>query len=147
MILISIFFLALNLSILSKTPVIYSEIGHKIDFNQTSQDIFNDMLIMNGYKKGKLSQKRNADFFDNYEYGKDGGFFDSSKISIWDVIGEGAKAVLYEPFPYKIISSSFLNNSSSYKAENLYDNSFKTVWVEGVKGHGIGEFFFFFLNN
>ena len=46
-------------------------------------------------------------------------------------------------FPFydtKVSSSSELDaDTISYSAENVFDISYKTAWIEGVKGHGIGE--------
>ena len=40
-----------------------------------------------------------------------------------------------------IVASSTLKSqgSKNYKATNLYDSNHETAWVEGVKGHGIGQ--------
>lgn len=41
----------------------------------------------------------------------------------------------------KIKASSTLKSqgSKNYKADNLFDHDYETAWVEGVKGHGIGQ--------
>ena len=41
----------------------------------------------------------------------------------------------------KVVASSTLKSqgSKNYKVDNLFDVDHKTAWVEGVKGHGIGE--------
>lgn len=40
-----------------------------------------------------------------------------------------------------IVASSALKSqgSKNYKASNIYDGDLGTAWVEGVKGHGIGQ--------
>ena len=40
-----------------------------------------------------------------------------------------------------IVASSALKaqGSKSYKASNIFDEDTETAWVEGVKGHGIGQ--------
>lgn len=40
-----------------------------------------------------------------------------------------------------IVASSALKaqGSKSYKASNIFDGDLETAWVEGVKGHGIGQ--------
>lgn len=44
--------------------------------------------------------------------------------------------------PDSITASSFLPNQKniSYSFENIHDLNYKTAWVEGVKGYGIGEY-------
>ena len=45
--------------------------------------------------------------------------------------------------PDSISASSYLkstNTAINYLPENIHDLSFKTAWVEGVKGYGIGEY-------
>ncbi len=43
--------------------------------------------------------------------------------------------------PKKIEGSSFLisQGENTYEAKNVHDFSYKTAWVEGVSGYGIGE--------
>ncbi len=131
---------ALNIEI---NPII----GNTIDFSSNSIDIFNKYFrldseyVLRGGDEREMIDKQ-------YGYlSKYGSFYDDLKSSIWEVLGEADLNARYDPFPYKITSSSFLNNNPSYKAENLYDNSFKTAWVEGVKDYGIGEFFEYYVNN
>ena len=42
-------------------------------------------------------------------------------------------------FKLTTFASSTLNNSESYKSDNLCDGKIETAWVEGAKGDGIGE--------
>ncbi len=142
------FFILLTICLAQSIKEVDSKIGHIVDFRKESFEIFNDILIMSGEKQGNLSEKRNNDFYEKYLYEEVyGDFYDITKQELWEITGNGDEAGYYNPFPYKITSSSFLNNNPSYKAENLYDNSFKTAWVEGVKDYGIGEFFEYYVNN
>jgi hypothetical protein len=45
-------------------------------------------------------------------------------------------------YPYKIISSSSLQNDNkiTYNSENTHDSDLKTAWVEGEKDYGIGQY-------
>lgn len=60
---------------------------------------------------------------------------------IWDIIGE-ACSWYCGGFVESIKSSSFLPQTGkfNYEASNAHDLSYETAWVEGVKGHGIGEY-------
>jgi hypothetical protein len=103
---------------------------------------------MAGEKKGKLSKKRNNEFYEKYSYDKlYGDFYDSTKQDIWEVIGNGDGSLCYDPIPYQIKTSSVLENNQNYSSKNLYDNSFKTAWAEGAKGDGVGEYFEYYINN
>ena len=42
-------------------------------------------------------------------------------------------------FDLTTLASSTLNNSNSYKSNNLCDGKLETAWVEGAKGNGINE--------
>lgn len=60
---------------------------------------------------------------------------------IWDIIGSGCSWYCGGAVK-EIKSSSTLNSSGdiTYDAENAHDLSYETAWVEGVAGHGIGEY-------
>ena len=77
------------------------------------------------------------------------GLYDISKEQIWDVYGNGDSEMTCFPIPYKIETSSQLSNQNgiNYSGENLFDNSFKTAWVEGREGYGIEEYIKFYINN
>ncbi len=52
--------------------------------------------------------------------------------------------------PYKITASSYLKSSSNttnYKPDNIHDFSYETVWSEGVKGYGIGEYLEYYFKS
>lgn len=66
---------------------------------------------------------------------------DETVESYWDIIGGGCSWYCGGG-PNKVTASSELGSqgSNSYKASNAHDLSYKTAWVEGVSGSGIGEF-------
>lgn len=44
-------------------------------------------------------------------------------------------------YDFKVSSSSQLDSDTiSYSADNVFDISYKTAWIEGVSGYGIGEY-------
>ena len=44
-------------------------------------------------------------------------------------------------YDFKLSSSSHLGSDTiSYAVDNVFDVSYKTAWIEGVRGNGIGEF-------
>lgn len=61
--------------------------------------------------------------------------------SAWDIISDNDCSWYCGGGPYKVEASSALNphKDIDYEAKNAHDLSFKTAWVEGVKGIGIGE--------
>jgi hypothetical protein len=131
----------------SNIKVVKPIIGHPVDFSEKSIKIFNKYFNLNSIHT--LDNQNDVETI-NKKYGyssKYDSFYDDLKSSIWEVYGEADGNMRYDPVPYKITSSSFLNDSFSYRAENLCDNNFKTAWVEGVKGYGIGEIFQYFINN
>jgi hypothetical protein len=67
---------------------------------------------------------------------------------MWDILGNEDGWYCGEG-PYKVTASSFLTSSGNvdYKPKNAHDFSFKTAWVEGVKGYGIGEYLEYYFTN
>ncbi|GAA4275965.1 NADase-type glycan-binding domain-containing protein [Aquimarina mytili] len=67
--------------------------------------------------------------------------------SMWDVIGGGCSWYCGAG-GYQVTTSSRLSSQGniSYEPKNLKDFSFKTAWVEGVSGYGIGEYIKFTFN-
>lgn len=60
---------------------------------------------------------------------------------IWDIVGQGCSWYCAGG-PADISASSYLTSqdSNSYEPKNAHDLNYKTAWVEGVKGYGIGEY-------
>ena len=76
---------------------------------------------------------------------------DETFRSYWDAIGEG-DGWYNSGGPNRVLASSYLKSNNAkitYLPENAHDLSFETAWVEGVKGHGIGEYltYYFSLNS
>lgn len=67
--------------------------------------------------------------------------FDETKESYWDVIGAGCSWYCAGG-PKSVTASSQLKSQGSvnYKAGNAHDLNYRTAWVEGVEGYGIGEY-------
>lgn len=66
--------------------------------------------------------------------------YDETYQSMWDIEGGGCSWYCGAG-EYSVTTSSELssNGKINYKSGNLKDFSYQTAWVEGVKGHGIGE--------
>ncbi len=68
--------------------------------------------------------------------------------SVWDVINGGCSWYCGGG-NYKVTASSYLpqQNTVSYNSESANDLNYKTAWVEGKNGSGIGEFLKYFFRN
>ncbi|UTW64388.1 hypothetical protein KFE98_09680 [bacterium SCSIO 12741] len=66
---------------------------------------------------------------------------DETMTSYWDIIGGGCSWYCGGG-PKEVKASSELKSQGSinYQAGNAHDLDYKTVWVEGVPGNGIGEY-------
>lgn len=66
---------------------------------------------------------------------------DETTEDYWDIIGGGCSWYCGGG-PKEVTASSELKSQgdNSYKAGNAHDLSYKTAWVDGVSGYGIGEF-------
>lgn len=65
---------------------------------------------------------------------------DETMEDYWDVVGGGCNWYCGGG-PKEVTASSELKpqGANSYQGENAHDLSYKTAWVEGVSGYGIGE--------
>ncbi len=75
--------------------------------------------------------------------------FDDTKESPYEVIGAGCSWYCGGD-SIGVSSSSFLssnNKAYNYVPLNAHDLNFKTAWVEGVKGNGIGEYLEYRFDN
>ena len=86
-------------------------------------------------KQSNYTYKLTADEANIWEVG------DETKDDFWQTIG-GGDSWYNAGGPYEIIASSSLKDQGkySYKAGNAHDFSLKTMWVEGAKGQGVGEY-------
>lgn len=123
-------FWAYALCALAETSVFQPVSVKKMDFEKNSKTF--DRL------KKKASQK---DFDYNTLTEEEQSIFDETKDSYWDVIG-GACSWYCAGGPSSITASSQLKpqGAVNYKASNAHDLSYRTAWVEGVAGYGIGEY-------
>ncbi len=66
---------------------------------------------------------------------------DETAGDYWDIIGGGCSWYCGGG-PKKVTASSALKTqgANSYSAENAHDLNYKTAWVEGVAGYGVGQF-------
>ena len=66
---------------------------------------------------------------------------DETKGDFWETIG-GGDSWYNAGGPDTVIASSSLKDQGkySYKAKNAHDFDLKTIWSEGVKGYGVGEY-------
>ncbi|WP_196889334.1 NADase-type glycan-binding domain-containing protein [Aureivirga sp. CE67] len=58
---------------------------------------------------------------------------------MWDIVGEGCSWYCGANFTVKTSSELKASTKYNYKASNISDSSYKTAWVEGKEGSGIGE--------
>ncbi|MBR3520623.1 MAG: hypothetical protein IKN77_10995 [Paludibacteraceae bacterium] len=123
-------FWAYALCALAETSVFQPVSVKKMDFEKNSKTF--DRL------KEKASQK---DFDYNTLTEEEQSIFNETKDSYWDVIG-GACSWYCAGGPSSITASSQLKpqGAVNYKASNAHDLSYRTAWVEGVAGYGIGEY-------
>lgn len=96
----------------------------------------------------KLGNKYNLSKTENIEFialcKKYGEVWDSA----WDIVS-GACSWYCGGGNYKVKASSFLKNQGPnvYSAKSANDLSYKTAWIEGVNGYGIGEYLEYFFKN
>ncbi len=92
----------------------------------------NSRIFKNAEKKNKQGKALNA---------QESRVYDETKENAWDV--QGAACSWYcGGGPREVTASSNLapTGDLTYDGSNAHDNSYKTAWVEGVKGYGIGEY-------
>lgn len=98
-----------------------------------NEDAYRKILtkIENGTKPEELSPKEKA-FYDS---------FDETIEDYWDIIGGGCSWYCGGG-PKEVTASSTLAtvDEITYEANNAHDLSYKSAWVEGVEGYGIGEY-------
>lgn len=66
---------------------------------------------------------------------------DETKESVWDTEGGGCSWYCgMGPSSVEASSSLASQGNNTYDAENAHDFSYKSAWVEGASGYGIGEY-------
>mgnify|MGYP007080414633 CR=1 FL=1 len=73
---------------------------------------------------------------------------DETKSDPFEILGGGCSWYCGAS-TYKVIASSSLssNGQINYSAKSAHDLSYRTTWVEGVPGDGIGEFLEYYFKN
>jgi hypothetical protein len=124
----------------SKVIILNPQIGNTPKLDQNAQSEIN--------RRDELFLKVNLSNSEKEELNALLELYDETIESIWDIIGGGCSWYCGGG-PYKVISSSNLpmQGKTSYEAKNASDLSYKTAWIEGVKGYGIGEFIEYYFEN
>ena len=131
-----------------KTAILEPQIGKEYNFSKKRQNLWKtfDSLVTDQFPKNKFTQEeRNAlqDKCADIRYSE-------ACDSFWDIVcgddwtDEGYNIASYtKSHPtYKFCTVSSVlqaQGKNKYNALSIYDLNYKTAWVEGVKGYGIGE--------
>ena len=113
--------------------------GANLEYEARDEAVYNEIVKIwaeNGYYiddtvKEKLTAEQKR-VYEKYGVNEAAGF--------WEAYRGGMD---WGGYPNRVTASSFLppdTANADYKPENLQDGSFKTAWVEGAKGYGIGEY-------
>lgn len=114
--------------------------SRQLDLSVAGEKEFNDNLeacqkiwhkMSNGVKYDNLSQQE-----------KDAlSKVDETMEDYWDIIGGGCSWYCGGG-PKAVTASSYLKSqgANNYEPKNAHDLNYKTAWVEGVDGYGIGEY-------
>ncbi len=115
-----------------KIKTIETTIKRKLDFSKKAQEEWIKANKIISTKKWSDCTKEEKDLVIKYKA--------DEKSNMWDAIGDGCSWYCGAG-AYKVRVSSELkpNGNDSFKAEYISDLSFKTTWIEGKKGYGIGE--------
>jgi len=126
-----------SLSIYSqKIDTLFVTVDKRYDFSKERIERYNkaeNLFIQKIVKQNKEIEDLTPEeqsLLENYDEMQD----------IWSPISEGCS--WYCGANYQVKASSALPDTkkNTYKAENVSDLNYKTAWVEGVKGYGIGEY-------
>ena len=149
----STFFLILFLVSISlfsqKIPTLVPEIGKVYDFSQEKQELWttcDSLMFSKSFKENRTPQEFSIlmDKCGEISYSE-------ACESMWSIVcgdhwtDEGYNIAGYkENHPnYKFTTASSVLKSQSknnYSNESTSDLNYKTAWVEGVKGYGVGEY-------
>ena len=149
LLLLAIFFTFSGISFAQNVKEMYPEFGSSLDFDPKMEEQWDKAVkIMSdiNWDYSELTAKHKL-FFKQIGYG----YEDEDGSISYDEIWEGCY-YSNEPIgcswycgggPDSISASSYLKSNQSiinYLPQNVHDFSYKTAWVEGVKGYGIGEY-------
>ncbi len=148
---LTIFFLRIPLYS-QTTPMLYPEIGETYDFSQERQDqwITCDSLMLDKPFKEKLTRQEFSALMDKCaKIGYSEACDDSWSIicgNDWTDEGYAPDFIIDkngEPkskYDFTAVSSALKSQSeNTYDKNSICDLNYKTAWVEGVNGYGIGE--------
>lgn len=133
--LVALLFVASSSISLKDLPIWTPKKGYLIDKSKKGETEFAEnqkkyfALSEKGYENLSELEKK---FFDA---------FDETRESYWDIIGGGCSWYCGAGED-TLSASSFLKSNYkdiNYLPQNAHDLSYKTAWVEGVEGYGIGE--------
>lgn len=131
-----VFFLTLNL-FAQELETIHPVLGDEFDFGIQAQNNWKkrDQLfadLESGKKKWDNLAKEDSDLFKKY---------DETYLSMWATEAGGCSWYCGAG-DYSVKTSSELRSSgkANYESNNIADSSFKTAWLEGRDGYGIGEY-------
>ncbi|MFY0672670.1 MAG: hypothetical protein JXQ87_04675 [Bacteroidia bacterium] len=132
--------IAFTLNLKAQIPEIKPSAVYALNFSKEGEEQFNrDSDTMKAIFK-KLSEGASEDDLtkSQIEVWQN---FDETMESYYQTEGGGCSWYCGGG-PYEVTGSSFLNSSGSidYKPENAHDFSFKSAWVEGDEGYGVGEY-------
>ena len=141
----AIFLTFSKISFAQNIKEIYPQLGRLLDF---------DPKIGEQWEKAdKIMEDIKWDFSkltaDNKKFFKQINYKYESEVEqgYYDAIGGGCSWYCGGG-PDSISASSYLQSNSStinYLPENAHDLSFKTAWVEGIKGYGIGQYVVYYF--
>jgi hypothetical protein len=131
-----IFLLIINVNA-QELKIIQTEIGDNFDFSiEKQKEVEKFEQLMRDLKIGKKDWE-NMSSEDTELFEKYGEVFEG----LW-AVGDAGCSWYCGAGNYSVKTSSNLksNKKITYISENLSDFSYKTAWIEGVKGYGVGEY-------
>ncbi len=135
----TIAFFLVSISLFSqKTPVLEPEIGKIYDFSQERQNLWDTCIlsVTDGFPKGKFTEEELSKLRNKCsELG-----FSEARDGFWGITS-GCSWYCGGTYKNVTVSSSLKTQKDNvYNEKSISDLNYKTAWVEGVAGDGIGEF-------
>lgn len=135
--LIIFFFISLSGFTQDKIQEFNPIIGASLEFDSNVLNEFYEWtLLLDSLENGLVDydkfSKEKKEFFERW---------DETYSSPYDAVGGGCSWYCGGG-PYLITASSSLKSQGEnhYEAKNAHDLNYKTAWIEGVEGYGIGEY-------
>lgn len=139
-----IFLLQIGYLYCQEIPILEPKLGFELDFSQESINRFLSNQAFedcrNLFKKIEQEGRKGTNDYTPEEQ-KILFYCDETKDNIWQIEG-GADSWYDGGVPKNVTASSYLSSQgeNNYSPKNAHDFNYKTAWVEGVKGYGIGEY-------